>query len=380
VTTASRSASFVYQPPNFPEVHGGENALSSLAGILDSRSIDRALVVTSPTFVRNSRVLDRIAGLLGPRLAGVFGEVRPHSPMEQVEAALASFRACNARGLISLGGGSAVDTTKGVVWYADDSGSSPPIVHVAIPSTFSGAEYTTDAGITVNGGKKVHRDRRIIPAAVVLDPEVAGSTPIELRRSSLANALAHCLEGSVSVQASPMTDAFYLHAIHLVKAASDRLDSADGLVAGQAAAALAALHQVSMGLAHAFAHVIGGRYRTPHGATHGVLAPAVMRLNLPAVAARQAGIGRALGIPMTSGEIESAWLAVQGVRSLVGRLGAPPGLRDLGVPRDELRTIVELATHDSGYPANPRPLDGAAGSRLALECLEWAWSGEIPPP
>jgi maleylacetate reductase len=375
-----KSFSYRYVPPRFPEIHGGANSLAVLPQILNDRSVRKVMLVTSGTFIRRPDFMSRIAELLGGRLTQVFGEVRPHSPIEQVVRALQLFRECGADCVISLGGGSAVDTAKGVAWYADEQQLSPSIVHVAIPSTFSGAEYTTDAGITISGVKKVHSHVRIIPSAVVLDPLVVESTSLELRRSSLANALAHCLEGSVSVAASPMTDAFYLHGIHLLNMASECLDTPDGLLAGQAGAALAALHQVPMGLAHALAHVIGGRYRTPHGATHGVVAAAVMRLNLPVVALRQANIGRALGTVGNMGGIQDAWASIQGVRALLDRLGVPRGLRDLGVSREELPSIAELAANDASYGTNPRPLEGIAGRRSVTQVLEWAWSGEVPPP
>jgi maleylacetate reductase len=374
------SFNYHYVPPDSPEIFGGVNALRHLPDILVAHAVRKVLIVTSGSFVRNPELLDRIGVLLEDSVAGVFSETQPHSPIEQVKRATEVYRACKAQGVISLGGGSSVDTAKGVVWYIDEHKRAPPIVHIAIPSTFSGAEYTTDAGISMSGTKRVHKDIRIIPTAVVLDPEVPGTTPVALRRTSLANALAHCLEGSVSIQASPMTDAFYLQAIYLADAAAAELDSTGGLIAGQAVAALAAIHQVPMGLAHALAHVIGGRYRTPHGPTHGVLGPAVMRLNLPAVAPVQRGIARALGFVPTASAVDDAWAAVQGIRALYTRLGVPLGLRDLGIAHEELENIAKLVAKDISFHTNPIPLDNAAGNKAVRECLEWAWSGEIPKP
>src|SRR5690606_33526157 len=139
-----------------------------------------------------------------------------HSPIEQVEAALSALGKARARAVLSLGGGSSIDTAKGVVWYLGPTLEYPPIVHIAVPSTFSGAEFTTDAGITIDGSKRVHRHHRLVPRLVVLDPTVPATAPVSLLRASLVNALAHCLEGCVSTGGSPMSDAFFLHAIRLI--------------------------------------------------------------------------------------------------------------------------------------------------------------------
>jgi alcohol dehydrogenase class IV len=175
-----------------------------------------------------------------------------------------------------------------------------------------------------------------------------------------------------------MTDASYLHAIRLLVAASPRLDTPFGLADAQAAAALAALHQLPMGLAHALAHVVAGRCRTPHAQTHGVIAPAVMRFNLPVVAVQQRHIAEAFGV-RTDGQSAptAAWGAVNAVRRFGESLRAPSSLRELGVPEAALDSLAEASRADPGFATNPRPLGGTAEVR---QVLDWAWSGEIPAP
>ena len=102
----------------------------------------RAAVITSPSLVRQERVLSRLCGYLGDCWIGTFAEVKPHSPIEVVRSALAAVRDWEADTVVSLGGGSSVDTAKGVVWYFDEQASSPPITHIAVPSTLSGVEFT----------------------------------------------------------------------------------------------------------------------------------------------------------------------------------------------------------------------------------------------
>ncbi|MGH8874648.1 MAG: iron-containing alcohol dehydrogenase family protein [Acidimicrobiia bacterium] len=368
---------YSYSPPGPRRILGGRGALAHLPLLTEELNVRRAVIVTSPSLLRQGSLLAALEGHLGDRHAGTFGEVEPHSPIEAVGRALELAQEVEADTVVSLGGGSSIDTAKGVVWYSNEDTDEAPLVHIAVPSTLSGAEYTTDTGITMNGGKRVHRHTRIIPQAVILDPEVAATAPLELLRMSLLNALAHCLEGLVSIGASPMTDASYIHAIRLLHTASSRLDEEAGLWTAQGGAALAALHQVPVGLAHALAHVVGGLFRTPHGATHAIVGPAVMRLNLPTVAAKQRAIAEAVGADLDGLDTEeAAWMAVSSVQAWARGLGIPPGLRDLGVPKDAIEVIAAEAPSDPCFETNPREL-----SREDVRtCVEWAWSGEIPRP
>ena len=371
-------SAYTYSAPAAPWIVAGAGAIDRLPEILETLGADRVVVVTSSSFVREGALLSRIMTLVGERCVGTFERVRPHSPREIVSEALAFARSVRALTVLSVGGGSAIDTAKGVIWYYDEAAVTPPLIHVAVPSTLSGAEYTTDAGITTDGLKQVHRHARLIPHAVVLDPAAAATAPLELLRASLLNALAHCLEGVVSIRRSPMTDAFYLHAIRLLAAASERLRGLQGLADAQAAAALAALHQIPMGLAHALTHVVAGRCRTPHALTHGVMAPAVMRFNLPVAAAQQRHIAEAFGVRVDGQRpAAAAWEAVTAVREFARSLQAPSSLRELGVPEAALDSLAEDARSDSGFVTNPRALNGVADVR---QVLGWAWSGEIPTP
>lgn len=376
--TKSQALPYTYIPPGRRKIVGGQGALDRLVELVDQHEVRRALIVTSPSMVKEGNMLDEVRSHLGDRLVGMFDEVERHSPIEVVHRALHLARTQDADAVVSLGGGSSVDTAKGIVWYIDEEAEEPPLVHVSIPSTLSGAEYTTDAGITLAEGKRVHRHDRIIPRVVILDPRVLATAPLDLLRMSLLNALAHCLEGLISIGSSPMTDAAYLHSIRLLHSASGKLDQEEGRWEAQAGAALAALHQVPVGLAHALAHVIGGRYRAPHGATHAIVGPAVMRFNIPVAAAKQVAIAEAVGVNLDglSAE-EGAWKAVIAVRQWAADLGIPPGLKDLGVPEDGIEVIAEEVPHDPSFATNPRELNDREDWKSVVE---WAWSGEIPPP
>jgi alcohol dehydrogenase len=372
---------YEYAPRYTGKTLAGAGRLDEVGSLVSDLGCSRALVVTSPSLVAQRTLLGRLAASLGPRLAATFTRTQRHSPLDVVRQALALAREVKADCLVSFGGGSSVDTAKGVIWYAQleepDLGAHP-LPHVAIPSTLSGAEFTEDAGITIGETKKVHAGPHMVPNAVVLDPLVAAETPLDLFLASGMNALAHCLEGAVSVERSPMTDAFYLHAARLLNEGLPAVK--EGNLAArarcQAAAAMATIPSRMVGLAHALVHGVGGRFRTPHAATHAVIAPAVMRFNQPIVGWQQRYLAEALGRAVHGLSAEqAAFEAARGVVALRRRIGLPDGLRDFGVPRQRLVEAADDASHDRYFATNPGPPPSRAD---VLRVLDWAWSGEIP--
>jgi maleylacetate reductase len=375
---ADSALQYEFSPPVGRKVVGGLDAVTRLPDLADELGSKKVVVITSPSLVKQQQMLGQVETTLGARHVGTYSEVRPHSPIESVQAAGRLVADLGADTVVSLGGGSSVDTAKGVVWYADEESQMAPLTHIAIPSTLSGAEYTTDAGITFPEGKRVHRHPRIVPPGVILDPAVMATVPLEFLQTSLLNALAHCLEGLVSIGASPMTDAAYTHGIRLLNQSHSILDTDEGRYLAQGGAALSAIHQVPVGLAHALVHIVGGKFKTPHAATHAIMGPAVMRFNLPYVAKRQRPIAESFGVStMGLDDHEAAWEAVKAARKIATNLGVPAGLRDLGVPEDRLLEIAEEVPNDPCFITNPKQIESTDETMTALR---WAWSGEIPAP
>ncbi len=374
---APAALTYQYAAPRCPDIVAGTDSIEKLGQLCDGYGVRRAHIITSPSLVAEGVLLSRATAALGPRHAGTFTRVERHSPLRCVQDAVSAVAASGADGIVSIGGGSSVDTAKGVIWYQDLEQRRPPMPHLCVPTTLSGAEYTTDAGITIDAGKRPLRSQRLVPSVVVNDPAAVATAGLDLLRPSLVNALAHCLEGAVSINGSPMTDAFYLHAMRLLRASSARLDTPAGLANAQAGSALAAIHQVPMGLAHALVHVVGGRLKTPHGMTHGIIAPIVMWFNARTCSTRQLPIADAFGAPANGmGGRDTSLGASRAVQAFIKSLGLPTGFRDLGVDLDSLESLAPDVVHDVGFATNPRPL---ASWTDVTPVLRAAWSGELDP-
>jgi alcohol dehydrogenase len=264
-----------------------------------------------------------------------------------------------ADAVVSVGGGSAIDTAKGVVHFRlEESGTR--LAHVAVPTTLSGGEYTGAAGITHGPIKRLYRGPHMPASLVLLDPEAAAITPLSLLLPSGLNALHHCVEGVCSIRPNGMSDAMFLHAVRLLAAALPRLKerpadlAARGLAMVGAALAALAIPGVPMGMGHALAHAIGGRYKTPHATTHAILIAPVMQFNHDAVTLAQASIAGGLGVSDHGDPARAARAGIERVRSLLVDLGIPTGFSALGVPGNEVEEVARAAMDDPCFPTNPK--------------------------
>jgi maleylacetate reductase len=349
-----------------------DGARSRLADVAGQLAATGALVVTSPTFEAEGailqQVLDGLAGL--PAGASSFTGVRPHSPLEVVTEGVERARQLGADLLVSLGGGSSVDTAKGIAWYAGKQDPSRRLRHIAIPSTLSGAEFTEDAGITVAGRKRVHRSAELIPDVVILDPGVLATAGIDLLSRSAMNAMAHCFEGLVSVDASPMSQAYHIHALRLLSRGAAELiavregtrpqPSSGALEALQGGAALAAMHQVRMGVGHVLVHSMAGLATAPHAVLHGTVAPVALAFNAPYAGEGAALIAEALADGSHDHYEDPARAAVDLVINLTRSLGACTGIGQLGIPEQQVSELAARVVADTDLRGSIHPVAGPA--------------------
>ncbi len=375
----------------------GPGSVSRLAGALDGLGARRALLVTGTTLATRTDLVDRLVGILGDRVAGVFSETRAHVPRSSVLAAASAIRSSRADSVISFGGGTPNDTAKlaalcvaagaatesdldALHLRVDGSRTVVPeqprssIPHIAIPTTLSAGEFTQFAGSTdpVRRVKDAYGVAHLTPRVVILDPDMTRATPGWLWASSGMRAIDHAVETVCSIGHNAFADGLALHAVERLVHGLDRFrqDPDDAAARGEcqvgAWASILSLSSVPFGLSHAIGHQLGARCGVPHGVTSCLTLPETMAFNAPVTADRQRMIARAMGIAVHDlTDDEAAARAAERVRRLVVDLGIKNRLRDWAVARSDLAPLAEDVMRDFMATTNPRPIEGP-GEVLAL--------------
>ncbi|MCU1501809.1 MAG: hypothetical protein JWM12_1163 [Ilumatobacteraceae bacterium] len=356
----------ILHPAGDGVVYGPGSTAQHLAGLIARMGRTRPFLVTTGSVVRAGLDAEVVAAL-GVEPVGVFDGSVEHTPAPVVLAATAAARDADADCLVSLGGSSVVDLTKGValVLAAGDEVlqrrvdrsllDRPKLPHVSLPTTLSGAEFTGVAGITdpTSSVKRAYMHPTLAPRWVVLDPLLARATPAALWSATGMKVLADTIEVLCSRLATPMSDAVALGALaildeHLVTSTSDPENLvARGWSQFAVAMVLPQLVGVGLGLVAALRHQLGGGLGVPHGVASTIVLPHVLRWNA-ADAARP--LRRAAAV-MGLGDGDAV---VARLESLTDQLGLPRRLRDVGVRREDFSRVAEHVLHDAALSTNPR--------------------------
>ncbi len=335
----------------------GPGRLAELPAELDDLGLRRALVLATPG---HRALAVRVAELLGGRAVGVHAEAVMHVPAGVADAAVAAAREVGADCCVAVGGGSTVGLAKAVALA-----EGLPVV--AVPTTYAGSEMTPVWGTTSDGVKRTGRDPRVLPVAVVYDPELTLTMPPGLSVVSAVNALAHAAEALYAPDGSPVVSLMAEESARALAAGLPRVVADPADVDGRsdtlygAWLAGACLGATTMGLHHKLCHTLGGALNLPHAPTHTVVLPHVLAFNASHAPEAMAALGRAVGAP-----------APGAVRDLGAALGAPTSLRELGAAREDMAAVA--ATAAASPYGNPRPAD----ERQIAALLDRAWSGAEP--
>ena len=362
-------------------VHVGIPAREAVLMEADAREASHVVVVTPQVIVDTTPIVQPIVEALGERCAGLFTELIDHVPRSAVFALADYLRETKADLVITIGGGTPMDTVKvALICLAENITTGerlgraavsvgadgnrivpdiadPPCRQVIIPTTLSGAEFSDLAGCvdTETKVKQLFTSPKIGSASVILDPSLCVHTPDSLWFSTGVRAIDHAVETICSSQPEPMADAGALHALRLFSqslAVNKREpDNLDARLDSQTAVWLACtgLNRTPYGASHGIGHQLGAVANVPHGYTSCVMLPHVMAFNADVTKERQEWIADAMGVPGAP--------ASETVAELISSLGMPTKLRDVGVKKEHFDAIADGAMLNAFVRANIKPVD-----------------------
>lgn len=379
---------FTYLSP--AKVVYGENTVKEVGIEVSELGCEKAFVVTDPGVVE-AGLTERVVKALGNKYAGTYDEVIQDSGHHIINQAAEAARKSGADCLVSVGGGSVIDTAKGIAILLKSGGqigdyngfqmlSEPQAPHVAIPTTAGTGSEVTDVAVIKDwdrNQKQLLGSDYIIPNTAILDPTLTTGLPPMLTATTGMDAMSHAVEAIHTMLHEPIMDALGLHAVGLIMENLPKcVEDGGNLVArGQQliASTIAgmAFGGYKVGLAHAIAHSLGGLFEVPHGLANSIILPHVIMYNLDECPDVYAMIARAIGTD-TKGmtDMEAGEAASKALWGLTKKLGVPQKLSEAGVPEDGLEAVADMSMSDGAIVNNPKMVLDSAD---VLDILKKAW-------
>lgn len=306
----------------------------------------------------------------------VFTGVRPDPDVKVIEEGLKLYMKSGADVLVAIGGGSAIDTAKGILYFAQklEAAVGTEIkkpLFIAIPSTSgTGSEVTDFSVITYAGEKICVVDSFIAPDIAILDSTCIAHVPQRVAVDTGIDVLVHAVEAYVSTKATDFTDALAEKAIRLIFENLEKLykdindpDARDRVMNASCMAGMA-FTNTGLGINHSLAHALGAKFHLSHGRSNALVLSAVMEFNADISGSansyateRYARLASVLQLPARTRR-EGSVNFIMAVNKLKKALSVEENLRALGIDQTEFENAIgqmaESALLDRCTPTNPR--------------------------
>lgn len=358
----------------------GAGSRESIAIEAKRRGYKKAFFVTDKDLIR-FKVADKIIEVFDKNNIPyeIYSDLKANPTIKNVQNGVSAFKVSGADFIVALGGGSSIDTAKGIGIVVNNPEFSDvcslegvagtrnkAVPTFALPTTAgTAAEVTINYVIIDENAKKkmVCVDPNDIPSVAIVDPELMYSMPKGLTAATGMDALTHAIESYITPGAWVMSDMFELKAIEMIAAnLKNAVDDGSDVVAREAMSqaqyiAGMGFSNVGLGIVHSMAHPLGAHYDTPHGVANALLLPYVMEYNADSPAApKYINIAKAMGVNTEGMSVEDGVnAAIEAVRKLSLSIGIPQKLCEIGVREEDLHMLAIDAFNDVCTGGNPRP-------------------------
>ncbi|WP_443863952.1 lactaldehyde reductase [Fusobacterium ulcerans] len=364
----------------------GAGAIKAIPDEVRGRGFKKAFICSDPDLIKFG-ITGKVTSILEAEGLAyeLYSNIKPNPTIENVKDGVVAFKNSRADYIISIGGGSSMDTAKAVGIIITNpefedvrslegcaATKNPAVPTIAVATTAgTAAEVTINYVIT-----DVEKERKFVcvdphdmAIVAILDSEMMSSMPKGLTAATGMDALTHAIEGYITKAAWEMTDMFHIKAIeliakHLKGAVENTPEGREGMALAQYIAGMG-FSNVGLGIVHSMAHPLGALYDTPHGIANAIILPTVMEYNASYTGEKYKEIARAFGVEniekMSQEEYRAA--AIQAVKKLSKEIGIPTDLKEI-VKEKDLDFLSESAFNDVCTGGNPRETSSEEIKRL----------------
>lgn len=354
----------------------GKGAIQAIPDEVRARGFKKAFVCSDPDLVKFN-VTKKVTDLLDANNLEyvIYSNIKPNPTIENVQTGVEEFKKSGADYIISVGGGSSMDTAKaiGIIInnpeFADVRSleGCAPTKNPTVPTIAVATTAGTAAEVTINYViTDVEKERKFVcvdpndmAIIAISDPDMMATMPKGLTAATGMDALTHAIEGYTTKAAWDMTDMFHLKAIELIAqslegAVNGEDKGREGMALAQYIAGMG-FSNVGLGIVHSMAHPLGALYDTPHGVANAIILPTVMEYNAEYTGEKYKHIAKAFGVEnvdiMTQEEYRKA--AVEAVKKLSQDVGIPQNLKEI-VKEKDLDFLGTSAFNDVCTGGNPK--------------------------
>ena len=360
---------------NYPTpIWFGPGRIKEIQKACDDLNILNPLIVTDPGILKTD-IITKLNNSLKAK-AKIYSEVQGNPTGKNVEDGVDFFNSFQNDGVIAVGGGSGMDTGKGiafmakqtrVLWDFEDIGdywtranSDAIFPIIAVPTTAGTGSETGRAAVFTNEAtkqKKIIFHPKMLPSTVILDPELTLPLPSHLTAYTGMDALAHCLEAYCSNLFHPLSQGIALEGISIIKkylqrsfSNGDDIEARGNMLAASSMGSIA--FQKGLGAIHSLSHPVGALYNTHHGLTNAVFMPYVLKKNREVIEDKLIALSRYIELSNQSFDGFMDWIL-----NLREFLKIPHTLKELIQEDTRLEEMSTIALIDPSTGGNPIDLN-----------------------
>jgi len=373
-----------YEFLNSVKILSGKKALENIPYELKYLGAKRPIILADKMLVKVGLVDHLLNAFKGSDIVigTLYADIPQDSSVKVVNEIAEVYRSQECDSIIAIGGGSVIDTAKGLnIVISEETDDLLKVMgaeiltkkqqpFIAIPTTSGTGSEATLVAVIADKDRNVKMEfttYRILPDVAVLDPRMTVSLPVNMTAATGMDALVHAIESYTSIQKNPLSDAYAFAAINLIreylpKVIENGKDEEGRLAMANASLmAGAAFSNAMVGVIHAIGHALGGVSRVPHGVAMSILLPFGIEFNMDKLAY---AYGELL-LPIAGAEIyastkaeERPRKAVEAIRIMTKNLkekaGLPLNLSEVGVKKEDFEQIAKTALNDGALIFNAK--------------------------